>query len=387
MNDKVKKFLKLYSSCLKARNPKIWIFGAWFGNKYADNSKYLFIEANKYKKIRPIWIADNQKVVDKVREDGYEAYMMHSSEAIRLQLEAKYFFTSTGFQDVAWEYTGNAITYELWHGIPLKKIGWDDTVTPKKKNLVLYCIVDALRNIPRRKEYIIATSKAIKDIYMSCFKKDSKHVLIYGQPRNDCFYNGDSEIKNTFSNGSKIILYMPTHRNSGRTIIDCNKIFDLKALDAFCKDNDFVFLIKKHYYHRSEKTFLDNLSNIIDITDLEYDPQELLYATDILVTDYSSCYYDYLLLDRPILFYNYDYDNYIINDREMYYNYDEITPGIKAHTFNEFIDALKKTILDGDDPFVEERKKIKDLFYDRSGQKKVSPQIIEDILKQEGMYK
>ena len=385
MKDKAQKFFHLYKSCFYKRDPHIWIFGAWFGNKYSDNSKYLFEEANKYENVRAIWVTNNDKVLQHVKNQGYEAYLMRSEEGISLQKRAKYFFSSTGFQDFAWEYTGNAVNYELWHGIPLKKIGWDDTLTPKQKILPLYYIVDYMRRIPRRKEYIIAPSEDIKRIYMSCFRKRSDRVLVYGQPRNDLFYNDDSSIKTKFGENRKVILYMPTHRRSGKTKINCNIIFNIEELNDFCRKNNCIFVIKKHYYHRDENTELIGCQYVIDITKEAYDPQELLYAADILITDYSSCYYDYLLLDRPVLFYNYDYDDYLLNDREMYYKYDEVTPGIISHTFEELLSALSIIVCDGIDEFHDERTRVRDLFYDKKAQRNVSRQIIDDILYKEGL--
>ena len=88
------------------------------------------------------------------------------------------------------------------------------------------------------------------------------------------------------------------------------------------------------------------------------DIQELLMDTDILISDYSSTYIDYLLLDRPLIFYNFDYEDYLQNDREMYYDYDEVTPGYKAATFDELMTELDSIAKD-EDHFVEERQRVR----------------------------
>ena len=89
-------------------------------------------------------------------------------------------------------------------------------------------------------------------------------------------------------------------------------------------------------------------SNITDITKKSMDIQEILMDTDILISDYSSTYIDYLLLDRPLIFYNFDYEDYLQNDREMYYDYDEVTPGYKAATFDEVSRRMKIILLKRD---------------------------------------
>lgn len=117
-------------------------------------------------------------------------------------------------------------------------------------------------------------------------------------------------------------------------------------------------------------------SNIADITDKSMDIQELLMDTDLLITDYSSTYIDYLLLDRPMVFYDFDYQDYLRTDREMYYDYDEVTPGYKAETFGQLLDELD-LIFQGEDQWREERRRVRDLFYCAQGQKAVGRKLLE----------
>ena len=75
---------------------------------------------------------------------------------------------------------------------------------------------------------------------------------------------------------------------------------------------------------------------------------------DILVTDYSSIFVDFLLLNRPEIFFPYDYEKYVTKDRELYFDYNEFTPGPKARVFSEFLGVLGKT-LQGEDDFAQKR--------------------------------
>ena len=128
----------------------------------------------------------------------------------------------------------------------------------------------------------------------------------------------------------------------------------------------------------NEKSELSNYDNVIDITSADYDLQELLFSADILITDYSSCYLDYLLLNRPIIFYNYDYDTYLINDRELYFDYEEITPGIKVHESDKLIAAIKKSI-NYPQEYARDRQRVKEIFYSESSESVVCERIMERV--------
>jgi CDP-glycerol glycerophosphotransferase (TagB/SpsB family) len=362
------------------------IFGSWFGNKYADNPKYLFMTANMDKKIRAIWITKNENVYRELKDKGYEVYFRNSLKGIIYQLRAKYYFTCTSRNDVNFIFMGGAVHVELWHGIPLKKIMYDDVISKIKKepyrNKMKYMLNYAIYYLPIiRNEYIVSSSDEITKIYYSAFKKDKKHILQLGQPRNDVFFTNkfeDDKFQFNYEN-KKIILYMPTHRNEGKTEIPIDKIFDLEDLNNYCIKNNWIFLIKKHYYHCNEKKDFGNYECIKDITCIETDSQLLLKYTDILITDYSSCYIDYLLLDRPIIFYNYDYDAYVRNDRELYFDYNDVTPGEKVSNYKELITNINDYLVNNKDNFFAQRQKIKRLFYSESNEKMTGDKILKYI--------
>lgn len=381
---KIDMYIGLYKSMFYKRDKHIWIFGAWFGNKYGDNSKYLFMQAAKREDIRAVWVSNNQTVVDELTAKGYEAYTMNSPESIELHKKAKYIFMCTGVEDFYYPVAGNATFINLWHGVPLKKVAYADKITNKKKSFKERGYIGALlRKLPYRKQYMVTTSKTMQDIYLPTFRTKRNHTPILGQPRNDVFFDPSlgKDLHSELAGDKKIILYMPTHRNEGSTPMDCNKILDLQAIEEFCKKNGFVFLIKKHYYHAGEDDGISRYECIKDITQQSFDSQELILTADIMITDYSSCYIDYLLLDRPVIFYNYDYENYLVNDREMYFDYEDVTPGHKVSKFEDLMGVLKGIVEEGKDECAAERKRVCDLFYDKDCQGMVGPKIIDYVLE------
>lgn len=266
---KIFKVLIYYISCLSIRNKRKVIYGAWFGNKFADNSKYLYRMAIKDKELRNIWITKSEKVYKEMKEFGYEVYMSKSLKAIFHQLTAGIYFTCTGKEDVDYYLLGSAKHVELWHGVPLKKIMYDDKY-------------------------------------------------------NQSIDTRESQLKTVLKN-------------------------------------------------------IDQYENIIDITKEIYDSQLLLKYAEILITDYSSCYIDYLLLNRPIIFYNFDYKNYIMNDREMYFEYSKVTPGEKVINYLELEHEILN-LISKKDIYKEERERVKSIFYSIENQRSVSVNLLNTLI-------
>jgi len=374
------KYFIMYLTMLMPRNYKLCVFGAWLGERFADNSKQLFIEVDKCKDLRAVWITKDKKTAREVKALGYEVYMWGTFKAVWLQLRARYAVVSNGISDLEHTFLGRAVIIDLWHGIPLKKICYDnkyekDWDSPKQK------FRDALINVPLGNMYYIATSETVRDIYCGAFRTDKRHVLCIGQPRCDIFF--EDKKPEPYFPGKNIILYCPTHRKEGKEKIDISALFDLAELEEFLSAYGFYFVIKKHFYHRHETERLGDYPHIIDVTGMDMDIQRLVIETKAMVTDYSSIYIDYLLLGKPVLFYCYDYERYLAEDREMYFKYEDVTPGVKARNFDELFKELAMVVRDGSCYAREERERIKDLFYCKDGQRAVSGRIIQMILKEE----
>ena len=140
---KLGKYLVMYLSMLMPRDYHLCIFGAWLGERFADNSKQLFLEIQEREDFRGVWITKEQSIVDEITALGYEAYMWNSPKAVWLQLRAKYAVISNGISDIQHTYMGNAIIIDLWHGVPLKKVVYDNKYEknwdgPKQKIRFLY---------------------------------------------------------------------------------------------------------------------------------------------------------------------------------------------------------------------------------------------------------
>ena len=380
------KYMVMYLTMLSPRSKKIVVFGAWLGDKFADNAKVLFLEAQEDKELTTIWITRNPKVVEEVRDAGYKAYGWCSIKGIWYQLRAGYAVMTNGISDFKHAFLGGVTLINLWHGIPLKKVGYDDYYE-KDWDSKPQRFRDKIIHVPLGKEYVVATSQTIAKIYESAFRVSANRVICLGQPRNDVFFDTSlmekvrgSQKEIGIEQGKHIqILYAPTHRKEGKIPIELSRIFDLEQLNDFCEKNQCDFLIKKHFYHRNEVENLQKYPRIKDITGESWDTQELLMKTDVLVTDYSSIYIDYLLLDRPMLFYHYDYEAYLQTDREMYFKYEDVTPGERAGEFKQFMEGLERIMKNGREHQKTEREQVRNLFYCKEGQGPVGKILLEKM--------
>ncbi len=346
-------------SFLFPRNKKIWLFGSTFGRRFADNPKYLYLYVAQHKRelgIRPIWITHEQKVVELLEKNGYEVYYYHSLRGIWYALRGKVYLFDNYSKDINFWQSGGAVKVNLWHGVPLKKIQADNVFDKVRhpRNFWEY-----IKFFPRRlsdeksSHYVLTTSEFMKPVFSSAFR--TKNVLTSGYPRNDRLIKRDS-IKNLLSDTEygnvkkihtlltnneikKIIYYMPTFRESETEFF---KIIEINQFHKFLEENRFLFCVKLHPKSQLGKEFQKLQGKHILVIDADSDPYIFLGKADVLVTDYSSVYFDFLLADKPIVFFDYDLEEYLRGSRKMYFEYAKFTPGQKAATAEEFEKALQR---------------------------------------------
>jgi CDP-glycerol glycerophosphotransferase len=366
-----------YTSKIFPKTWKIVVFGAENGIGFRGNPKYLFLEMVKNPEYRCIWISKSQSVVNDLTSKGYTAYKHYSLKGIFYQLRAKLVIHSHSINDDFYKvFLGGAVSYNTWHGVGLKKVWGANNKTFSYKILHEKSFIKrffgkfVLKSNSAKINYVVSTSKRVSSYYPETFLVDKKNVLELGQVRNDIFFHTSDEDSNIpdYIKENKVILYMPTHRNFGKLDTDINLVFDFKKLDDFCGKMGYTFIIKRHMY--SGGSVSKQYRHIVDVSNENYDPQFLLKYTDVLLTDYSSCYTDYLLLDRPVVFYCYDLETYLQKSNEMYFDYFDVTPGPKPRTFSELLQSLTDMI-ENPSLYHEDRKRVLNIFYSKDNQGKV----------------
>jgi len=374
-------------SKLVPKSKNLIVFGGENGKGFRGNTKYIFLEMAKDPRLNCIWITKNPSVVKNLRERGYKAYMASSKKGILYQLRAKVIVHSHSVNDdFIKPLVGGAISFNAWHGVPIKKVwaanknSFSYKIVNLKKGFRKFFGMMFIRTNQAKVNYVVSTSPTFTAIYPDTFLVSKENILELGQARNDVFFKEteeDKEIPEWIRNG-KIITYMPTHRNFGKKDKDINSLIDFHRLNELCEKTGYKFLVKRHMYSKGEtpKTF----SNIIDISSEPYDPQMILKYTDILITDYSSAYADYLLLDRPVMFFCYDLNEYLSKSNGLYFNYFDVAPGPRAFTFEQFISGLKE-VINNPESYREDRKRVLDMFYSKENQKPVTQKQVDFIYK------
>ena len=340
------------------------ILGAYSGRLYIDNPKYLFEFLNKQSKNQVIWITKNKDVTSELKKKGFNVLPFYSIKTIKLLRKAKYIFLSHGRLDILpIKFSSLTKIILTWHGTPIKIINLklEKTYAYSKWNRIFKLKLEFNEYV----NFLLTPTKAKEDhrILAKAFKIPLSKIFSSGYPRNDILFlkNDDfmKKLKYKFEIASpikRIILYAPTFRDDLVFRFPLTES-ELKSLNDLLKESNTTFLIKGHIFEEKiDMKKYDHFQLIKKDTDI----QELLLISDILVTDYSSMMFDYLLLNRPILLFAYDLEEYV-KERGMYYNFEEIAPGPVLFNGKELIDAIKN-IDKNDNNFKEKRELIKDRF-------------------------
>ena len=205
----------------------------------------------------------------------------------------------------------------------------------------------------RHKNYTHAVVSGQHDVpyYAEAFGLSEERVLPTGIPRMDRFFDeaqraaGRERSLRAFPaiDGRATILFAPTFRGDGPrdAWYDYDRI-DWHALHGVCAEKDAVLIVKMHPFIAQAAPIPAVLADrIIDGTRAEIDVNDLLFAVDLLITDYSSIVFEYSTLRRPMLFFAYDLDEYV-ESRDFYVPFAEFVPGRIARTFAEVLDALRR---------------------------------------------
>jgi len=340
------------------------IVGAYSGRLYIDNPKYLFEFLNKKSKNKVIWITKNKDVNSELEKKGFNVLPFYSIKTIKLLRQAKYIFLSHGRLDILpIKFSSSTTIILTWHGTPIKRINLnlEKTYAYSKWNRIFKLKLEFNEYV----NYLLTPTEDKEDhrILAKAFKIPLSKIFSSGYPRNDILYEKDEvflkKIKYKFEIArhiKRIILYAPTFRDDFVFRFPLTNS-ELNLLNVLLKETNTIFLIKGHIFEEEiDMKKYDHFQLIQKNADI----QELLLISDVLVTDYSSMIFDYLLLNRPILLFAYDLEEYS-RERGMYYDFKEIAPGPLLFNGKELIDAIKN-IEKSDNDFREKRELIKDRF-------------------------
>ncbi|MGG1572247.1 CDP-glycerol glycerophosphotransferase family protein [Fictibacillus sp. NRS-1165] len=324
-------------------NTRMVFFESFLGKNYSGNPKYIYeemIQNSRFKDYIFVWsysgpnpecIPGNPIIVNRSSEEYY-----------KFLARAKY-WVSNIILPIHRKREGN-VYLQTWHGTPLKKLGFDIEIegpeTLARENFYIES---------RNWDYLVAANKYSSDIFKRAFKFDKK-VLEAGYPANDIFYQGDTSSKAQrlkekllIPASKKVILYAPTWRdNEMANSWDHTFTLPFNLGDMYQRlGEDYVLVLRMHHLvsemleiDPKYKGFVYDFSKYDDI-------QELYTLSDLLITDYSSVFFDYANSRKPILFFAYDFESYRDNIRGFYLDMARDLPGPIIRTSDDLLDAIE----------------------------------------------
>lgn len=339
------------------RNPNSVLIGAWMGEKFSDNSRYLFqfLSDNKEELSlkNVVWVTRNEKIFQELTSKGYQVYMCgtlssfywHVKTGTHILCNAIYVLQNGRFQpDIQTCLSYGAKRVQLWHGVGLKAIG---TASNKSK-------LGKLEFNPKRFSFLriittpggwfdysfLTTSPKYLEanFQMSFCNKDKMFISCY--PRNcECLWllNRETEIIDQISEYKTKIIYLPTFRsdysNYRHPLEDPNLI-------AYIEQNDILWIEKQH--SASDFTINDvNSKNIFSLDD-NFDVNVIYDFVDIVISDYSSAAFDAIYKDIPMIMYTPDLEDFKNGDVGFVYDINYYCNPFIVYNLNDLISSIDR---------------------------------------------
>ena len=331
---------------------KVIFFEAFGGRNYTCSPKAIYekiLTMKEFKDFKFVWAFVDPSKHDVLNDKRLTIVKTNSKDYYKYLSIAKYWIVNSIIDEGIIK-KKNQVYVQCWHGTPLKKLRYDIEVNGAVLNTIEEIRKRNDRDA-RKFDYFISPSKYCKEKFTSAFNLKAlgkENIIIEkGYPRNDFLFNKTKKDVDSIKKklglplDKKVIFYLPTFRDNQHTSgvgYTYNLAIDFDSLKKkFSKD--YVILFSPHYFIANSidlskyKGFVFNVARYDEIN-------ELYLVSDIIMTDYSSVFFDFANLKRPMLFYMYDFDDYQNNLRDFYISLDEL-PGPISKTQDELENNLK----------------------------------------------
>jgi CDP-glycerol glycerophosphotransferase len=316
------------------------LFESGIGKQYADSPRYLYEElVRRRPEMTKVWAyagrlpsTDANTRVVKRLSPGYYFYLAR----------AKYWINNQSFPHYI-SRRPDGVYVQTWHGTPLKRMLHDlPQVHGRDAGYV-----DRATRAAQQWSLLVSPNPFTSEVMRSAFRYTGA-TLELGYPRNDVLHRPDRDrtaarIRARLGIGSdqRVILYAPTFRDDqvsgGRFTFELP--FDLQRMHDRLGE-DTVLLLRMHVLIGGRLEIPAELRDVVRDVSSYPEIQELYLISDVLVTDYSSVFFDYASLGRPIVFYAYDLEKYRGTLRGFYLDYEKELPGPIVETEDDLLAAL-----------------------------------------------
>ncbi len=326
----LQKLYRMFLSLLKV-DKNIILFECMLGRSYGCNPRAIYekmLEKGLDKKYRIYWIRARDK---HFKVPGGAKIITRNTLAHHYYMAKAGIWVFNTRQNAYFVKRKEQHYIQTWHGTPLKLLGMDMNDVFMAGNQGIEVYKANFWKQSRRWDYLVSPSEYTDDIFRHCFDFKKEYIKT-GYPRNDSLVNNNNKeyidaLKDKYKipKDKKIILYAPTWRDNesiakGKYIFNPHLNFD--RFYNSIKD-EYMMIVKYHYLIADRLDFSRFEGGIKAI---DADITDLFLISDIHMTDYSSTMFDYAVLDRPMVFYCYDLDNYFVG-RGVYFDFEEYAPG------------------------------------------------------------
>lgn len=333
---------------------KLVYFQTFSGRGYSDSPKAMYEymrKAPEYKDYKFVWSFREPEKYRELLEDGRTELVKFRTRADNIALRrAKYWIANYRMLDYQHPRKGQ-VYVQCWHGTPLKRLGYDIDASDNAMNSIGE-IREKYRTDAKKFSYLLSPSPFATEKFASAWDLNATNqthkIIEEGYPRNDRLINaGDEErirIRKKLSvDDKRVILYAPTWRDnqhisgegySYKTEVDFDRLKEALG-------DRYVILFRAHYLVANSFDFDRYEGFVRDVSSYD-DINDLYLASDLLITDYSSVFFDYSNLERPVIFYMYDLDQYEHEMRGFYLSLDEL-PGPIVKDEEKLIEDIEKS--------------------------------------------
>ncbi|MBQ3428607.1 MAG: CDP-glycerol glycerophosphotransferase family protein [Mogibacterium sp.] len=368
---------------------KLVYFRTFSGRGYSDSPKAMYeymLTAPEYRDYRFVWCFKEPEKYDfLLKNDRTEIVKFRTMADNKALRRAKYWITN--YRMLNHQYPRKGQVYlQCWHGTPLKRLGYDIIESDNAMNS-LKEIKEKYRTDARKFSYILSPSPFATEKFATAWNLNETgqrgKIIEKGYPRNDRLAVADEEERTRLRKelgveDRKVILYAPTWRDNQHTSGQGYTYKTEVDFDKLQKElgSEYIILFRAHYLVANSfdfgryEGFVKDVSSYPDINDL-------YIASDILVTDYSSVFFDFSILERPVVFYMYDLDHYANEMRGFYLSIEEL-PGPIVKTEDDLIAEIRKTEgWTADEKYLEFKKRFNP-YEDGNSSKRVLSEVIRE---------
>ncbi|MDY4760941.1 CDP-glycerol glycerophosphotransferase family protein [Streptococcus thoraltensis] len=363
------------------RDNSVILIGSWMGEKFADNSRFLYQYLHHEKKRlslkRVIWVTRSEQLLQELSEMGYEVYLCgtrqsfywHLKAGVHIVCNAIYVLQNGRFQpDIETSLSYGAKRIQLWHGIAIKSVGAASNETKQNHHLAEKTSISWLKTFLSRggwaDYYLLSTSEKNKEDNYQISRCPRNNIFISSYPRTfECLelLPKEMDVLNEINQFKTKIIYLPTFRS---TYNHYQHPLTNEKLVNYLEENQILWIEKQHSASNFSTADFKSLKNVYFLNE-NFDVNVLYEHVDGVVSDYSSAVFDAVYRNVPIVMYTPDVEEFRTGDVGLLFDLEDYCSSLMVETSEELLDMIDDVRQNYfTDKRISDYERIMTLFYD-----------------------